>query len=534
MTRIDADIQIGYPDLFEAGSQAYFEIIRHWLDTCDVQHRNCQRNISRNTSDCENPNVALRRDYLPTRVIAVGKPGDKTVHLLETRQSKPQDRGEWIALSHQWGNGSQFCTTTANLKAHIDGMDFELLPATFKHAVTVTRALGRPYLWIDSICIIQGEGGDFNQEAKNMEQVYSGAYCVLASSRSPGHYAGFLQKRNQRHTVVMRQHGKPAPFHISEIIDNFGSHVLDGSLNKRGWVLQEHALARRTVYFTDHQTYFECGEGVRCETMTKMTNELATFLGDPDFPKVIMKADQGERILRYQDLYSTYSRLGLSKDHDRTMAIDGLQDRLLNTLRVQGGFGIFDEGDKDGQNRGLLRRSLLWRRGAGTPTLDRIKFPKDHPIAKVPSWSWMACKGGIDYISPSFGGVDWEKMRSPWSKATGGFESKIQTDDRGGDVALVAEARDYNLLNLRDGQGEIIFDRPGDSHQPSTKCVVLGKQKAIAPLGDNTNNMRDHYLLIVASTNKRDKDGHLIYERVGAGYLPGKFIGSTGEEVRIH
>jgi len=42
-------------------------------------------------------------------------------------------------------------------------------------------------------------------------------------------------------------------------------------MNKRGWVLQERALACRTIYFTAQQTYWECGGGVRCETLTKMS-----------------------------------------------------------------------------------------------------------------------------------------------------------------------------------------------------------------------------------------------------------------------
>ncbi|KAF6783206.1 hypothetical protein CSOJ01_15926 [Colletotrichum sojae] len=203
---------------------------------------------------------------MPTRVLRVGKKNDKKVYLLETT---PADNDEWIALSHQWGTGQQFRTTKDNRNDYMDGIEFTSLPDTFKHAVEVTRALGRPYLWIDSLCIVQGPGGDFNQEAKRMEQVFSGAYCVLASSRSPGHFAGFLQPRKQRDAVTLQQEGNLASFYICEAIDDFNIHVINGSLNSRGWVLQEHALARRTVYFTDYQTYFECGDGVRCETMTK-------------------------------------------------------------------------------------------------------------------------------------------------------------------------------------------------------------------------------------------------------------------------
>jgi hypothetical protein len=44
-----------------------------------------------------------------------------------------------------------------------------------------------------------------------------------------------------------------------------------GDLNKRGWVFQERALSRRTMYFTKTQVYWECGKGVQCETLTKMS-----------------------------------------------------------------------------------------------------------------------------------------------------------------------------------------------------------------------------------------------------------------------
>jgi hypothetical protein len=262
-TGIDQDIQIGYPSLPEANSETYFEIIRQWLEHCDSGHK-CRPTPSISNQQSSVRSLPLTR--LPTRVISVGKSETDRVYLVETR---PEDSGEWIALSHQWGTGEKFRTTRANLNDHIQGMEFASLPETFRHAVAVTRALNRPYLWIDSICIVQGPGGDFNEEAKRMEHVYSGAYCVLASSRSPGHYAGFLQPRKLRYSMSLQQEGQPAPFYICETIDDFNLHVVEGSLNKRGWVLQEHALARRTVYFTDHQTYFECGDCVRCETMTK-------------------------------------------------------------------------------------------------------------------------------------------------------------------------------------------------------------------------------------------------------------------------
>lgn len=197
----------------------------------------------------------------------MGNENDK-VHLHETSSD---EKGQWAALSHQWGAAPHFSTTRKNLEHHKNGLVAADLPATFRDAVIVTRALGIPFLWIDSLCILQGPDGDFDQQAKRMEHVYSGAYCVLAPTRRSGHYAGFLQARNERDSVALLQDGQKEPFYICENIDDFNKDVLEGDLNSRSWVLQEHALARRTVYFANSQTYFECGNGVRCETMMHMT-----------------------------------------------------------------------------------------------------------------------------------------------------------------------------------------------------------------------------------------------------------------------
>lgn len=177
----------------------------------------------------------------------------------------------YFALSHRWGSAPYFCTRPENLSQHKNGICFEELPATFQHAVLVTRALGLQYLWIDSICIIQGPGGDFDKEAERMEDVFSQAYCVLAASSANGQAGGFLKQRQDRlYLAYPRVDGVRGTVYACEFVDNFQKDALDSQLNQRGWVLQERALARRTIYFTNTQTYWECGDGVRCETMTKM------------------------------------------------------------------------------------------------------------------------------------------------------------------------------------------------------------------------------------------------------------------------
>lgn len=251
------EYQIGLPRLPTAGSEPHFEILRQWLQQCDdaTLHPNC--NVAKSS-----------KVILPSRLIDVGLDGDDCVKLWEPIL---EETGDYIALSHPWGMGPHFFTDNENLEQHKMGILLQSLPATFRDAVITTRALRKRYLWIDSICIIQGPRGDFATQASSIESVYSSAYCVIAASRAHSQVEGFLQSRPNREYVTIRKNVDDAPFYVCDNIDRFDKHVLDGHLNKRGWVLQEHALARRTIFFTEHQTYWECGDGVRCETLSKMS-----------------------------------------------------------------------------------------------------------------------------------------------------------------------------------------------------------------------------------------------------------------------
>jgi serine/threonine protein kinase len=248
-------IQVGFPELPEAGSDAFFSIIKLWLEDCDTEHTGCQ-GLSQS---------------LPTRLLDVGTFDAPTLRLVETKLEHISSK-QYIALSHPWGDTTKytpFCTIPENLANHLYAIPENDLPATFRDAVRCTRRIGIRYLWVDSLCIIQGEFGDFNDESKKMEAVFSGAYCVLAASRASNQQDGFLGRRPQREYITI-QRGNRKTFFVCKTIDNFSKDVIEGSLNKRGWVLQERALARRTIYFTKNQSYFECGQGVRCETLTRL------------------------------------------------------------------------------------------------------------------------------------------------------------------------------------------------------------------------------------------------------------------------
>ncbi|KAL1868946.1 hypothetical protein Daus18300_005782 [Diaporthe australafricana] len=497
-----ADFQIGLPDLSVAGSAAHFEVVRQWLHECDNKHHH-ERSAPTDYSTDEDT-------LLPTRLLDVGisDSADDTIRLWET---EPSDTGLYVALSHPWGAPPYFCTYISNLGARLSGISVASLPATFRHAVAATRALGVRHLWIDSVCIVQGPDGDFGAEAKRMERVFRGAYCVLAASCALGQDGGFLKPRRGRDYVPLRSREGEGPFYVCENVDDFDAHALRGHLNSRGWVLQEHALARRTVFFTEHQTYWECGAGVQCETGTRMSNLRAAFLGDTHFPQMILSASKGEHIVRYQNLYAQYSRLGLSRPSDRLYAINGLQTRLLRAFRTtEGGFGLFDEGPV---LRGHLRRSLLWRRGEDVERLEPIGFPGTSE--SPPSWSWMAYTGGIDYLEPVFDKTSWKPLASPWTRP-GWADAPTKPLREGGGLTLEGMAERFDLTRARGlDEALLVFDRPEEANSPLLHCVVLGAS------GGDADGRR--YVLVV--TPMSEIEGNFAtWARVGAGYLTARCL----------
>ncbi|KAK4220685.1 hypothetical protein QBC38DRAFT_345761, partial [Podospora fimiseda] len=102
------------------------------------------------------------RNFWPKRIIFIDNSISGKLTLVE-KQFPDED---YLVLSHCWGNStsddkSKFCTTLENHDHRLGGFSSDALPNTFQNAIEVTRALGKQYLWIDALCIIQGDGGDW-------------------------------------------------------------------------------------------------------------------------------------------------------------------------------------------------------------------------------------------------------------------------------------------------------------------------------------------------------------------------------------
>ncbi|KAI0532296.1 hypothetical protein GGR58DRAFT_507576 [Xylaria digitata] len=334
-----------------------------------------------------------------------------------------------------------FRTTHAIIDKLEREVDLDELPRTIQDAVKVTREINQQFLWVDSICIIQDDSADWEQESQCMEQVFSSVYCVLAAGSSEGLSVGFLRARSPRKFVTLE--------------DGYG-----GELNKRGWVLQERALARRTIHFTSEQAYWECGEGIRCETLTKMTNLKSGILGDSNFPDVASNLTSAGEIHLYQSLYEKYSRLAFTEIRDRPIAIIGLENRWLRAFRTRGKYGIFEA---------FLHRTLLWQRGDHEIAMRRIDFLQGRSI---PTWSWLAYRG-ISYMNILFDSIEWNVELSEAFCYSAGYSS--YTEDVKALGKLDVLVRDYDVS--RAPTNSLRLSLMSRSHRNIAKVNVLSLGK---------------------------------------------------------
>lgn len=487
--------QIGLPRLPEAGNSVHFELIGDWLRNCDKLHQ------------CRPTNR-----FLPTRVIDVGQSDNLSTIKLHSRYACEAQK--YVALSHRWGTGDawkQACLLRSNIQDRHLGFDTRKLPKAFQDAITVTQALRIRFLWIDSLCIIQDDPEDWATEARLMEDVFSSAYFTIAVSSPKDD--GFLTTRPPREFVTIPT-GLDGHYYICEPIDDFQGDVEENELNQRGWVLQEHALSPRTIHFTPKQAYWECGNGIRPETLARLLNSKAAFLGDAHFPKSSLKYLKGGRIRLFEILYERYSKLAFTAKTDRAFAIMGLEKRLLKTFNTSGGFGTINL---------FFHRTLLWKRSEESSNMTRIRYPFHQ---SVPSWSWMAVDGAIRFLEVPLGNTDWNlKIICPFeNEYLSGPESMSRIDEMYSRTELRASAREFRFTRSDTLKRLVTFDTDVATDFESLKCVVVGKER-----GTSDSAKQKHYVLAVKASPSQGLDA---YERVGAGTIWKTHI-SDGPEIEM-
>ncbi|KAK2063360.1 heterokaryon incompatibility protein [Colletotrichum caudatum] len=405
--------------------------MRAWMDDCVNHHAECTRRHA-------------GRDFVPTRVLDVGPPDDDDaaaaawppshVRVVNTRETPI--RAPYLTLSHCWGDGAFVQLTADNLASFTTrGVPWDddnddagrgiTSNATFAQALRVVRQLGQRYLWIDSLCIIQGKGpegahvDDWKAEAPLMHKVYRNSFCNIAAADSRNHTEGLFRPRQPRpgfapvhyaaaaaggHRAPSGVFGDAAVWRVLEH-DHWDRGLLSRHLYTRGWVFQERLLSPRLLHFGAGQVFWDCAalsasEGLPDGLPAALDDASAAAvhrgwrrrlqgaaLSAPSLAGPAAGSPRGF----WADAVRAYTACDLTFPGDRLAAVWGVAKLVRDALGEEYGAGLWTNG---------LHEQLAWRVAAAAAAEDDRRAAGGGGGGGFPSWSWASAGGAVEVAQP--------------------------------------------------------------------------------------------------------------------------------------
>lgn len=350
-----------------------FETFKEWIRDCKENHQACG---------------SSRAAPFPTRVLDIQGPDARLVEDLT-------EEGNYVALSHCWGKGDFIITEKSTIQSHKTRIGLESMPQNFRDAIYVSKALGYKYLWIDSLCIIQGDEQDWVKESNLMEGVYHNADLVIAATCAPNAKDGFLAEvrppyREGTVPVTLQDIDEPTTFYYRLVPPH---RCQEGPLDGRGWAFQERLRARRYLSFGSREITWLCQTAMHCEC------EGAEVVSDHwrnrerSLELFLPYTTDQELHKRWRlEIVTSYTQRKLSKCSDKLVALTAIAKWFQEKLTSSYLAGLWERD---------MVLDLLW--STEYPSR-RVMYKRNHgPRYKAPTWSWAACHGWIYYpLGPKY------------------------------------------------------------------------------------------------------------------------------------
>jgi hypothetical protein len=303
---------------------------------------------------------------LPTRVLYLrGKVGNIQPQLLKTSSL----RGRYTALSHRWGQAQPLTTTKGTLAQRLLGIPWEDLPQTFRDAMVVTKSIGLDYIWIDSLCIVQDDHGDWLAEAGRMGDVYENAYLTIMATHAQDGTEGMFGNRPEVYPPLeipyFNASGDVRGSIFLSLTHNEAEYIdrsRRGPLTSRGWVTQELILSRRAVSYTPERLIWVC-----------KTLQAAEDGG-------ITQTPYDHKASVWMNLTRDHTAREVTHKKDRLISLQGIVNKLRNATGDEYHWGLWQNG---------IYKQLVWYRDK--------RADGNENLVDVPSWSWACDRGSIGF-----------------------------------------------------------------------------------------------------------------------------------------
>jgi hypothetical protein len=306
---------------------ANIELFRKWIMTCCAMHSDpyCGKSTS---------------EHKEERLTFFGLDGLRLIDVKEMCVVDVKGSMDYTALSYVWGEYKlqqseklmPKLTSESRSRFREPGSLREVsLPKTIEDAIEVTKSLGYKYIWIDCLCVVQGDETDERYFIPKMDVIFGCAVFTIVAASGDDADAGLPGVRLARSRKQMPFMIKGVsivrtldPDQSKERYSSFLGYLKGSVWAQRGWTFQEKLLSPRALIFTEEQVYWECQAGTWCEDGLWETMASPTIyrqcLGSEDYRHPW--EDRVER--RYRKIVEEYSGRKLKFEKDYRDAFQGI------------------------------------------------------------------------------------------------------------------------------------------------------------------------------------------------------------------
>jgi hypothetical protein len=181
------------------------------------------------------------------------------------------DRMEpYYALSYVWGTRPFITLNKANEAGwrKEGSLSNVALPDTIADTIEVVRKMGKKFLWVDSLCILQDDEADQKRFISRMGTIYRAADITIIALCGDNAYAGLPGVQKDKPRLRQQEINIKGVSMLPVMMPTGWADAYKLGETKwitRAWTHQETLLSRRRLIFGREQAYFICGDAILCE-----------------------------------------------------------------------------------------------------------------------------------------------------------------------------------------------------------------------------------------------------------------------------
>ncbi|KAK3346347.1 heterokaryon incompatibility protein-domain-containing protein [Lasiosphaeria hispida] len=341
-----------------------------WINHCNSHHRNCRPT-----------ELTPLRPSQRLRVVDVCN-----VKLVPLTKSM-----DYVVLSYTWEAATERSLQRNSKESWHDRGLQEVesqLPQTVQVAIKFVKDLGKRYLWIDSLCIVQDDDLDKQENYSAIDRIFANSSLTICAVRPS--YSDPLS-RNPSIGQHILDCGEKMSLMVHHPLE---THVQSSPWSRGAWTCQDRLLSGRCLIFTESRVWFQCQEESMSEDIFESSFQgcSADWVQSPAQIWSDLKQSSAQLNFRgYIKCVESYTSRELPREDHALRAFEGISYFLGAYFKTHFFSGLPSS---------YFDVAMLW-----TPANSDTALRTYQGQQVAPSWSWASWTGQATYRPPILTGA---------------------------------------------------------------------------------------------------------------------------------